>query len=117
MNEKQKHDLLFIQLIKTFENAAWIQMGKLKNPQTDKIEKDLAQAQYSIDMLDMLKVKTQGNLSDEESRLLDSILTNLKLNFVDELEKEKKAAEREVGKDEPSGESKEAKEQKSEDRR
>jgi len=90
MNEKQKNDLLFIQLIKTFESAAWIQLGKIKNPQTDRIERDLAQAQYSIDMLDMLKAKTKGNLSEEEVRLLDSIITNLKLNFVDEMEKEKK---------------------------
>ncbi len=90
MNEKEKNDLMFLQLIMTFESAAWIQMGKVKNPQTDKIERNLIQAQYSIDMLDMLKAKTTNNLSADELKMLNSTLTNLKMNFVEEAEKEKK---------------------------
>lgn len=85
-----KNQALFLQLILTFQTAAMQQMGKIKNPLTDKIEKNMEQAQMSIDMLDMLKVKTKGNLSDEEARTLDRIITELKLNYVDELEKTKK---------------------------
>jgi len=90
MNEKEKNDLMFLQLIMTFESAAWIQMGKVKNPQTDKIERSLIQAQYSIDMLDMLKAKTANNLSEQELKMLSSTLTNLKMNYVEEAEKEQK---------------------------
>jgi len=85
-----KNQALFLQLILTFQTAAMQQMGKIKNPLTDKIEKNLEQAQMSIDMLDMLKAKTKGNLSDEETRTLDRIITELKLNYIDELEKTKK---------------------------
>ncbi|HHM23738.1 MAG TPA: DUF1844 domain-containing protein [Bacteroidetes bacterium] len=95
MDLNEKHRLMFIQLIKTFESTAWIQLGKIKNPNTDRLERNLMQAQYSIDMLDMLKAKTEGNLTEEESRLLNEIITNLKLNFVEEMEKEKQEKEKE----------------------
>lgn len=65
-----------------------VAMGKLKNPATDKIERDLDQAKQSIDILEMLKVKTQGNLSPELSTMLDKFLTDLRLNFVDEKNKD-----------------------------
>ncbi|NOY78742.1 MAG: DUF1844 domain-containing protein [Calditrichaeota bacterium] len=94
ISNDQKNEILFLQLIMTFETAAWQQMGKIKNPLTDKIERDLNQAQLSIDMLDMIKAKTQGNLTENEIRVLDRTLSELKLNFVDELEKERKEQEK-----------------------
>ncbi len=84
----EKSEMMFIQLIAIFQAAALQHMGKLKNPASEKIEKDMGQAQLSIDILDMLKVKTKGNLSAEEERYLNSMLQDLKLNYVDELAKE-----------------------------
>ena len=86
---------LFFSLIMTFQAAAMQQMGKLKNPISDKIERDLQQAQLSIDILDMLEGKTKGNLSDDESRFLKGILQELKLNYVDESTKEQQSADKE----------------------
>jgi uncharacterized protein YjaG (DUF416 family) len=71
----------------TFQAAAMQQMGKLKSPVSDKIERDLQQAQLSIDILDMLEEKTRGNLSEEENKVLKGILQELKLNYVDEMSK------------------------------
>jgi hypothetical protein len=87
MDAKEKQQILFTQLVLMFHAAAIQQMGKLKNPITDKIERDLGAAQGSIDLLDMLKEKTQGNLTPEENRLLGEVLKELKLNYVDELNK------------------------------
>jgi hypothetical protein len=87
MNTKEKHQILFSQLVLMFHAAAMQQMGKLKNPVTDKVERDLAAAQSSIDLLDMIKEKTEGNLSQEENRLLVEVLKELKLNYVDEMNK------------------------------
>ena len=84
----EKNEMMFIQLIAIFQAAALQHMGKLKNPASEKIEKDMGQAQLSIDILDMLKVKTKGNLSAEEERYLGLMLQDLKLNYVDELAKE-----------------------------
>ncbi len=93
MTEKEKnlYDALFVQLILQFQTSAMVGLGKLPNPITQKIEKDLEAAKLSIDMIDMIKAKTKGNLSDDEERLITQISKDLKLNYVDELDKEQKA--------------------------
>ncbi len=90
---------LFLQLVIMFQTAAYQQMGKIKNPLTDKIEKDLAQAQLSIDMLGMLEEKTKGNLSEEERKYLELALYELRMNYLDEAKKEGegKSTEKEKG--------------------
>jgi hypothetical protein len=90
LTPEQKQQALFMQLVLMFHQAAWQQLGKIPNPMTNKVERDLAQARMSIDLLDMLKARTQGNLSEDEARVLEQVLRELKLNFVDELDKEKK---------------------------
>ena len=82
-----KNDQLFIQLVYLFQSTAMQGMGKMKNPVTDKIEGNLEQASQAIDMLEMLRDKTKGNLSKELNDLMDSILTNLRLNYVEEVGK------------------------------
>jgi hypothetical protein len=83
-----KNDQLFAQLILIFHQNAMISMGKLKNPMSDKIERDLSQTQQSIDMLEMIRDKTKNNLSTELTQMLDHALTELRLNYVDEMNKE-----------------------------
>jgi hypothetical protein len=100
---KQKSTQMFFYMISSFEMAALQQMGKIKNPLTDKIERDLEQAKFSIDLLDMLKEKTKGNLNDDESKFLEHLLGQLKLNYVDEIEKDKKQKEN-TSKDTPNNE-------------
>ena len=81
---------LFLGLIHSFQAAAMQQMGKTVNPFTQEIERDLPQAQLSIDMLRMLEERTQGNLTSEESRFLAHVLRELQLNYVMELDEDKK---------------------------
>ncbi|TMQ67040.1 MAG: DUF1844 domain-containing protein [Candidatus Eisenbacteria bacterium] len=66
------------------------QMGKVPNPYTQKIERDLPQAKLSIDVLEMLQTRTSGNLVGEEARFLQHVLTELRLNYVAEMEEDKK---------------------------
>jgi hypothetical protein len=94
MTSSEKNTSLLFSLIMTFQAAAMQQMGKLKNPVSDKIERDLQQAQLSIDILDMLEEKTRGNMSDDESKFLKGILQELKLNYVDEMSKEQQTTEK-----------------------
>ncbi len=77
----------FAQLISIFHSSAMVALGKLKNPATDKVERNLEQAKQAIDMLELLRTKTKGNLTDSEQRMLDASLTDLRLNFVDESNK------------------------------
>lgn len=93
ISQEEKNRILFLHVVSLFKTAAYQHMGKLKNPVTDKIERDLEQARFSIDILDMLLAKTRGNLDDEERRYLERVIRELKLNYVDEVEKDRKAAE------------------------
>jgi hypothetical protein len=73
-----------------FQVAALQQMGKLANPMTNEIERDLQQAKASIDMIEMLQEKAKGNLSSKEEEFLDKVLFELRMNYVDESDKESK---------------------------
>lgn len=85
MNENpSRDDQLFIQLILTFQSAAWQALGKIKNPLTDKVERNLDQARFSIDILDMLQRKTEGNLVDPLKQMLQKSVSELQLNYVAE---------------------------------
>jgi hypothetical protein len=87
MSTQEKDELLLTQLVLMFQTAALQQMGKLKNPMLDRVDRDLGQAQISIDMVDMLQRKMANNLSAEEQRMFKTILQELRLNYVDEVAK------------------------------
>ena len=89
------HNILFMQLIIQNQQIAMMSMGKIKNPVTDRIERNLEHAKIYIDTLDMLLAKTKGNLSEYEEKFLIETLKALKLNYVDEVDKDKKKPETE----------------------
>jgi hypothetical protein len=96
-------DALFMGLIMSLEASAMQSLGKMMNPLTGKIEKDLRQAQMTIDMLDMIEKKTAGNLSEDEENLTKRILYQLRMNYLDEVNAEK--SETADKKDEEKGKS------------
>lgn len=94
MDQTQKDELLLTQLILMFQTAALQQMGKLKNPLSDKIEQDLSQAQISIDMLDMIHRKMEQRLTANEERLFANVLRELRLNYVEEVNKQQQSGQK-----------------------
>jgi len=86
---EKRGEFYFIQLVLMFQTTAFQQMGKLENPITKKVERDLDQAKFSIDMLEMIQQKTKNNLSENEKKFLDHILFELRMNYVDEVNKDK----------------------------
>ncbi len=87
------NQLLFMQLVMQNQQIAMMAMGKIKNPVSNNIDRNLDYAKVSIDTLDMLAVKTKGNLSEYEEKYLTEVLNELKLNYVEELNKDKTAVE------------------------
>lgn len=90
MSESQSgfsDDQLFITLVTDLVTQAWVALGKIKHPATDKIERSIPVARLIIDMLDMLNRKTAGNRSEVEDRLLLDSLQQLKINYVAEADK------------------------------
>jgi hypothetical protein len=73
--------------IKTFVSGlagqVLINMGLFANPATGKTEKNLEMAKYSIDLLQILSDKMRGNLTDEEEKLMNTILYDLRMRYVE----------------------------------
>ena len=65
----------------------WQFLGKIPNPQTGKVVKNLMQVKEIIDLMSILEEKTKGNLTEEEDHVLKSTLSNLRLNYVNEIKK------------------------------
>ena len=82
--DEQRNELLFTQLVFMFQGAAVQHLGKVKNPITDQIERDLEQARHTIDILGMLEEKTRGNLTPHEKQFLEHALFELRMNYLDE---------------------------------
>lgn len=69
---------LFIMLA----SSALVNLGEAADPETDERVLDLEQAKEAIDLLSLLRVKTEGNRTDQESHLLEEMLYDLQLRFV-----------------------------------
>ena len=91
--QDQQNELLFMQLVMMFQGMALQNLGKVMNPMTNQIERNLEQAKNMIDILGMLDEKTKGNLNDDEQRLMEHVLFELRMNYVDELKKDESAEE------------------------
>jgi len=100
--DEKLFEMLFFQMVMSLNEAAMMQMGKIVNPATGKVEKNLTQAQGTIDLLRMLKEKTQNNLTTQEKQMLEQSIMNLQMNFV----YEKEQAEREAAVSSPENQQK-----------
>ncbi len=89
VDSEKMDDVLFLQLVMGLHGSAWMLLGKVVNPVTGGVERNLEAAKATIDTLAMLKAKTLGNLSKEEEAYLSNILQQLQLNYVDEADKSK----------------------------
>lgn len=78
----QKMEANFSILTMSLASSAAMALGLAPDPQSGQINKDKEMARFNIDLLLMLKVKTKGNLSDDEQRFLDSVLADLQMKFL-----------------------------------
>jgi len=78
-----KEENLFSYVVDTFRSSASISLGKIKNPVTKKIDINLEQAEYYLDILSMLQKKTKNNLTEYEEQMLINIVSELKMNFIE----------------------------------
>lgn len=79
---EQKLEASFSVLAMSIASSAAMSMGIAPNPATGKSETDKNMARFNIDLLLVLKEKTKNNLSPDELKLLESLLTDLQMRFV-----------------------------------
>ena len=77
---------LFANMVVQQTNLAMMMLGRVAHPETGQIIQDVETARMFIDQLEMLEVKTKGNLTKEEEGLLKQGLTALRMAFVEAVE-------------------------------
>ena len=88
MNQQSMNaDPMFFQLVLSLQAGAMTQMGKVASQLTGKIDRNMDMAKNSIDLLAMLEEKTKGNLSEDELKVLNHVLYELRMNYMDEMKK------------------------------
>jgi hypothetical protein len=81
----------FSMLVLSLSHSALLHLGEAEDPDDGKKQpRNLPLARQTIDMLGMLQEKTKGNLNGEEERLIDQVLYDLRLRFVEVSKSEKK---------------------------
>ena len=74
-------------------SSALLHLGEIENPNDGASQKDLPLAKHTIDILAMLEEKTKGNLSTAEERLMESLLYDLRLRYVEATKSETKSSQ------------------------
>lgn len=69
--------------VTTLAMQATLSLGDVPEPHTNKKEENLPQAKFLIDTLGILQEKTKGNLTKEEDSLLEGILYELRMRYVE----------------------------------
>ena len=87
MNHPSRQAALFLQLLLGLQQSGMMTLGKLMNPLTRQIDKNLDAARDTIDTLAALEARTRGNLEPDEARVLQQVLTELRMNYLDEVKK------------------------------
>jgi hypothetical protein len=72
----------FSSFILSLSSSTLLHLGEIADPQSGEKKKDMALAKQSIDIISLLKDKTKGNLTQEEEKLLDHLLYDLRMRFV-----------------------------------
>ena len=93
ISKEELSQLMFIQYISALTNSGMQYLGKIMNPLTGKMEKNLETTEGIIELLSMLREKTKGNLNDIEEKVILDGIANLQLNYADEINRAEKEKE------------------------
>jgi hypothetical protein len=89
----------FINFVMSIASNAASSLGMMEHPVTHKREVDLELAKHWIDILGMLQQKTRGNLLPQEDKILDGLLSDLRMQYVSLANSPSKAAGAYTGRD------------------
>jgi len=72
----------FTTFILSLSSSVLMNLGLVANPVTNETEVELPMAKQTIDLIDLIQVKTKGNLTEEEKKLIEDVLYELRLWYV-----------------------------------
>jgi hypothetical protein len=83
MADERKPAIDFYTFVLSLGSSAFVHLGDAPHPETGQpVPANLQLAQQTIDLLDMLREKTRGNLTEEEQKFLENLLMDLRLRYV-----------------------------------
>ena len=88
MPETRTPEIDFITFLISLGSSAFVHLGDAPHPESQKLEANLVLAKQTIDILGLLQGKTRGNLTPEEDKLLENLLLDLRLRYVQRTEAE-----------------------------
>ena len=77
----------FASFVLTLSSSALLHFGEFPDPVSGRRERNLDMAKQTIDILGVLRDKTRGNLSTDEEQLMESLLHDLRIKYVEECKK------------------------------
>ena len=80
-------EINFSTFVISLSTQALMHLGEISNPISGKIDQDVPAAKQMIDMLGMIREKTNGNLNANEDRLMQDILFDLRMKYVEAVKK------------------------------
>ena len=78
----------FSTFLMSMASSAYCSLGLAPNPLTQKVEKNVSLAKQQIDLLEIMKEKTKGNLNKDEADLMENILYHLHTTYVNEVKRD-----------------------------
>lgn len=72
----------FSTFILSLSTSVLMHLGEIKNLVTENVEKDIALARHTIDIIEMFREKTRGNLTADEDRLIRDALYDLRMRYL-----------------------------------
>ena len=77
-------EITFTSFLISLGSSAFIHLGDIPDPATGEIKKDVPLAKQTIDLLGLLREKTRNNLLEEEEKLFEHLLYDLRMRYIKE---------------------------------
>ena len=75
-------EVTFTTFVLSIASSGLVQLGEVPDPESGETIENLLMAKHTIDVLNMLRDKTQGCLDDDEKKLMDALLYELRMKYV-----------------------------------
>ena len=82
--EMPQPEITFTSVLISLSSSAFIHLGDIPDPATGETNQDLPLAKQTIDLLGLLREKTRNNLREEEEKLFDHLLYDLRMRYLKE---------------------------------
>jgi len=86
-NQYPMPDVTFSTFIASLSSSALVHLGEIAEPSTGQKQENIQIAKHTIDIIGLLQEKTKGNLTKEEEKLIQNILTDLRMRYLSALKK------------------------------